>query len=465
MIRLVVGLRDVSVLPGATPEEDAWLRGFLTFDTRRWTSKGLREFLSPLYRGDTFSGGLLPLVSAAAVRDKVTVHVSDPRERPVEPDWGADLGWLYPYQRDAVEAVAKHGRGILKLATGGGKGEVITALPRFIPARWTILVHRTHLMRDLAKRFEARYGEQAGRIGDGEWSHRRVTFATLGTLYERRNTEQAARLFSTTQAILTDEAHVLPADTFSDVARRFVSAYWRVGTTATPFGRSDSRSIYAIAELGPLLYDLDAKDLIALETIARPSIRMVTCPHLDPAVLSLPWSKLYQTAIVENAWRNAMAVRAAVVSPGPRMVFVQELRHGDILLEQLRNVGLRADYAQGESSLAKREAMIEDLCTGRRDALVATGVFNEGVNIRNLQTVVIAAGGKSPIAALQRVGRATRRDAATGKTTCTVWDFLDTGHPTLAGHARKRRQAYVSEGYDVSVTDLPSFSAPTLPGL
>lgn len=465
MIRLLVGLRDVTVLPGSTPEEDRWLRGFLTFDTSRWTSKGMREFVSPLYRGDSFSGGLLPLVSAAAIRDRMTVHVSDPRERPVEPDWNADLGWLYPYQKDAVEAVAKHGRGILKLATGGGKGEVITALPRFIPGRWTVLVHRTHLMRDLAQRFEDRYGEQAGRIGDGQWSQRRVTFATLGTLYERRDTEAAARLFGMTQAFLVDEAHVLPADTFSEVARRFVVAYYRVGTTATPFGRSDSRSIYAIAELGPLLYDLDASDLIALETIARPTIRMVRTPHLDPSIHSLPWPSLYRAAIVENVWRNAMAIRAAEVSPGPRILFVQELRHGDILLEQARAIGMRSDYAQGESSVATREAMIASLCAGKLDALVATGVFNEGVNIRNLQTVVIAAGGKSPIAALQRVGRATRRDAATGKTTCTVWDFLDTGHPTLASHARKRRQAYVSEGYTVIDSDTPSFSTPHLPGL
>jgi superfamily II DNA or RNA helicase len=72
--------------------------------------------------------------------------------------------------------------------------------------------------------------------------------------------------------------------------------------------------------------------------------------------------------------------------------------------------------------------------------------------VPELRSVVVASGGASGIAAIQRVGRAMR--PAEGKDACVVWDFYDLGDHTLMAHSRKRRDAYLKEGYTVDVEDL-----------
>lgn len=436
------------------------MQGFLSFSVSSWTGgKPSSYVISMVQRDGTFPGGLLPILLAGARTDGVRVEVIDRRVAPCGVDRAADLSWLRPYQREALEAIATNVRGTVKIATGGGKGELVAALPRFIPARWTLIVHRTHLMEELADRFEKRTGEEAGRVGDGKWTHRRVTFVTFATLAARAGSEEAARLFQTTQGLIVDEVHTAPALTHGQTLAKFRNAYWRVGLSASPFARGDRKSILAAAYLGPMIYELSATDLIDMGSLAKPSIRMVACNH-DEGTHGLPWPALYQHAVVHNLWRNTLVVRTLVRSPGPRMVFVNDLEHGRILTRMATAAGLRCRFVEGASSLDERKQIIADLAQGKLDAAVATGVFNEGVDIPCLRTVVIASGGKAYIAAVQRVGRATRLDAASGKTTADVWDFDDRGHPNLAAHSRARRRAYTREGYAVQVQETPVFDAP-----
>jgi superfamily II DNA or RNA helicase len=76
-------------------------------------------------------------------------------------------------------------------------------------------------------------------------------------------------------------------------------------------------------------------------------------------------------------------------------------------------------------------------------------IFQEGIDIPALRSVIIGTGGKSTIASLQRIGRGMRM--AEGKHEFEVWDVLDQGQKWLKAHALGRFQAYGREGHEVVV--------------
>lgn len=445
---------------GATPAALSWLHQFLTFSPPDPRNP------DPVFllRGDTFPVGLLELVRSAALRDGIALDVHDAREPPVQWDPALLPEGLRDYQTEAISTALRAGRGILKLGTGSGKGNIVAAIPQAAQTTWVVLVHRGHLLHDLAQRFEEATGEKAGRIQSGQWSVRRVTFATLQTLYANRRKYAARELFRDTNGLIVDEAHTVSANTFAEVIESFTAAYWRIGLSATPFDRSDARGVFNAALLGPMLYDLSAGELVERGTLARPEIEMVRFKH-PAGVIGLSWHDLYRTEIAENDARNSLCIAAALRLPRPAMVFVTQIEHGRTLERAIAAGGATARFVHGGSNGWQRLRVIDDLNRGRLDVAVANSVFNEGVNVEGLRSVVIAAGGASPIATLQRVGRATRRTE--GKTTCKVFDLFDEGVPSLERHSAERRISYVREGYAVTVRDFPDFppAGGTLPGL
>lgn len=456
---LRASLRRASVV-GAAPAALSWLHTFLTFNPPDPRTPEPVYLLQP----DGFPVGLLELVRSAALREGIAVEVHDTREPPCPWSPGDLPDDLRDYQRDAVSAALRAGRGILKLGTGAGKGNIITAIPRVARTTWVVGVHREHLLHDLAQRFEEATGERAGRVMSGRADVRRVTFATLQTLYASRRKHLVRELFRDTYGLIVDEAHTVSADTFATVVEAFDAAYWKIGLSATPFARSDARGVFNAALLGPMLLDISAGELVDQGTLARPEIEMVRFQH-DPAVVGLSWHDLYRTEIAENEARNRLCLLAAMRLPRPVMLFVTQIEHGRALDRTLTAEGVRSRVVNGGSKGWQRLRVIDDLNHGRLDVAVANSVFNEGVNVEGLRSVVIAAGGASAIATLQRVGRATRR--TTGKTTCNVFDIYDEGLPALERHSAERRIAYVREGYNVTTKDFPDFPAlggPRLPG-
>lgn len=79
-------------------------------------------------------------------------------------------------------------------------------------------------------------------------------------------------------------------------------------------------------------------------------------------------------------------------------------------------------------------------------------VFQEGVDVPCLLSVINAAGGKAAIPVVQRMGRGMRM--AAGKDTFEVWDIWDTGDNWMDDHSTARRRAYHREGHPVHMGEL-----------
>lgn len=457
----------------ATEEERTWIREFLSVRDNQQRFRKNPDGKLVMYNllKDTFPTGFSSMVVKHGREQGFEVRVLDQRTPPCAFDPTADLEWLHhhpatpdeiTHQVDAVMAVVKKTRGIVKSPTGSGKTEVICGLVKSLPCRWLFLVHRSGLMHQTAKRFAARTGgEECNVVGDSLWEDRghRFTVATFQTLSIKlaAGDKRAKALLAETEGILIDEAHTLPAATFFRVAMSTPKAYWRVGLSGTPLDRGDRRSILAIAALGQVCFSIESKELIEKGILARPKIRMQVCDHPPSEDLdwelgrssSARWNDVYQDRVVGNATRNALLVAAAKRCPKPALLFVKDIAHGKLLEQGLRAAKVKAEFVWGDTNTASRDAAVQRLANGVTEVLVCSVIFQEGVDIPELQSVVVGSGGKSVIAALQRIGRGMR--TGTDKKTFEVHDVLDQGQAALERHSKARRHAYVRQGYEVVV--------------
>jgi superfamily II DNA or RNA helicase len=282
-------------------------------------------------------------------------------------------------------------------------------------------------------------------VGDGLWEPQRFTAATFQTLYRTRDDLRTQELLRATGGLIVDECHVLPSDSFLHVAQ-LVPAYYRFGVSGTPLARGDRRSLMAVAMLGPVVHRIRFEELAEEGILARPKIRLVRCEQAGRA--SPDWHKTYEAFIARSDARNSVLIDAARRAAKPALLFVKDIKHGLSMARSLRLAGMNADFVWGDASSEQRTQAVKRLVRGDTEVLVCSTIFQQGVDIPSLASVIVGSGGASTIASIQRVGRGMRTDGGR-KSQFEVWDIWDVGVGTLERHAKARRRAYLREGYEV----------------
>lgn len=249
--------------------------------------------------------------------------------------------------------------------------------------------------------------------------------------------------------LVVHNCHTLPADTFFETVLAFENARIRIGLSGTPLDRGDRRSLMAVGALGPLVYSVPTEELVVAGVLARPTVRFVrVVQNVDRPT----WQGVYGEAVVRSAVRNKAIVDIARRAAKPFLVFVKEIKHGRALETSLGRAGLNVKMVWGDSPEPVRAAAQTDLARGDLDGVVASVVWQEGIDVPGLRSVIVAAGGKSVIASLQRAGRGMRRTDE--KTEFEIWDINDSNVTMLDKHSRARRRAYEREQFDVRDLEL-----------
>jgi len=306
----------------------------------------------------------------------------------------------------------------------------------------------------MAQRVKEFTGEECGLVGSGRFDDtKRVTCATYQTLHRR---SVAARdLLRDVGGIIGDEIHTAPAKTFATAFERS-DAYYRYGLSASPEGRSDGLDVIVTGLTGPVVASVDAKTLIDAGSLAKPSIQFVVCEqpyrmqfHTSQSKRSAEWRACEKALITESDKRNGLIRKLALRSDKPCVIFVSKVAHGKRIVDDLAHCGISAAYVHGKKHDAARKEILDRVRDGAIDVVVATSVWDEGVDMPGLRTVIMAGGGKSPIKAVQRVGRALR--VSDGKRTASIYDIMDHGCATLTKHAGERIKALEKTGFVVNV--------------
>ena len=434
-------------------DEEQWLFDYLSIEAPRGfyaedESNRLR-FYNPKW--SSFPAGFTAKVLKGAQKQGYTCQVKDIRRRPVSPT-DADLGWLRDYQLDAVLTAIRKTRGIIKSPTASGKTEMMAGIVKRLPCRWLLIAHRTNLLEQARATIKKRTGLHVGLVGDGEWTPSNITAATFQTLSAgiRRKDRQVINLLKSVDGFIVDEAHVLPAQSFRKVVARCSNAYFRFGVSATPMAQDAYRAMIVSGCLGRVFKTIPVQELIKLGHVSDPQIYMVRIRQRGFSKKA--WRPTYDGYIKGSRIRNFAAARAVQILPAPAIVFVNELDHGETLTRMLTDMGITTEFVHGDFTTSARMDVVGDLQSGELDCIVATNVFQAGMDASEIRTMVNAGAMSSAVQTLQRLGRAMRI-AEDGTKKCWVVDFMDEGNRYVVEHAETRKQIYLDEGHRVTVID------------
>lgn len=446
----------------ATPKEKAWVASFLVFkDNSAHFRRGKNRYKPVSIMdsiNDEFPTGLLPTLIRGARKDGIKVEWIDKRTGKLDVNTNLDVSYLYDHQKEAVKVALRKPRGIFKHATGSGKGSLLNYIAMTFPGKWIFLVNSAQLMNDIADRWERihrdQFGEEviAGRWGDGvkieaeeDSNGCTLTCCTMQTVY--RNLQgHGGELMKSANGILVDEVHTAPAGTFYSVIQAATNAYYRYGFSATPLDRGDKKSVFAVGATGPVIHEISSKYLISKGLLTPPNIKMVEFAQDSNRPT---YQGVYSELIANSKKRNQLLVQMAKKVPGPALLFFKQTKHGKNLVKMLEKEGIKCKLLYGKHSVAERNAAIKRVVNGDIDIIVCSTIFDVGVDIPEVQSLINGAGGKSAISTLQKIGRGMRKSE--DKKVVTVYDIYDMGNTWMERHSKERLKAYLSEGYQTSV--------------
>lgn len=361
---------------------------------------------------------------------------------------------LRDYQLPCVEAARKSPRGLIEAPTGSGKTVVALSILSMFPNDYLLYIVPTKTLLHQTYKEAKKWFDSVGIYGDGIKQNRRLTIATYQTLSGELGLsgggEGVADIHWTdgVGVVLVDEAHGI-SDTEGTIYRILenLPAARRYGLTAT-IPKDHQRLITMEAAVGPVLGMVPIADLQDQGFLADVTIRLekITGPYHLSEINRYPHA--YEECIVLYEKRNKrIADVAKELIAGGRTVLalVVAVEHGRELAKAFRERGIKFDYLWSGADAKRREIVRGKLDAGKLEAAITTNVWKEGVDIPNLGAVINAAGHKSEIATLQKIGRGLR--STENKKDVIVVDFVDLTHKYLADHALRRIMLYYEKGW------------------
>jgi superfamily II DNA or RNA helicase len=392
--------------------------------------RGLREFPT----------GLLQLVVKALVDDDYKVNIVDSTaiipSRTVIKNVLNGIE-LRDYQIEAANIMIEQRRGVAGMATNSGKTEVMSAilwalgLPKSV-----ILVNRKELMYQTARRMEKRLGCKIGIYGDGVKSKRDITVAMIQTLSKAKSLKE----FADNSVVMADECHHVSSNQTMDILFKLPGSY-RYGFSGTPLKYDTLSDMKLMAATGEIGYTISNEYLIDSGYSAVPRIFIHVIESFEKSDWELDYQEAYDKLIVNNVTRNKKIAEKAKAAVGTVLILVNRIDHGKLLEELLPN----SVFVSGSSDMEYRNSVLERMQTGEPCVYIATPIYDEGIDVPSVDTIILAAGGKSHVKLLQRIGRGLRRKE--DENVLAVHDFLDDTNMHLFGHSEDRIVTYDQEKF------------------
>ncbi|MBK1887307.1 MULTISPECIES: DUF3427 domain-containing protein [unclassified Marinobacter] len=362
-----------------------------------------------------------------------------------------------PVQTAALEALREtrsegYSRGLVVLATGLGKTWLSAFDAAQMGARRVLFVaHREEILHQAAETFirirpKSRVGFYMGKQRDMAVD---MLCASIQTLGKEAHLERFAPQHF--DYIVVDEFHHAAAPTYHRLLSYFAPTFM-LGLTATP-DRTDRSDILSLCD-DNLVYAHNLFEGIRSKLLAPfhyygifdDSVDYAEIPwrngKFDPNQLAHKLATLGRARHAERVWQKHRQQRT--------LAFCVSINHADFMAEQFQKRGIAAAAVHGRSELSRGEAL-EQLRSGELAILFSVDLFNEGVDLPTIDTVMLLRPTESKILFLQQLGRGLRK--AEGKDKLVVLDFIgnhqgflhkpqalmgaDMNHRQLAQYARK----------------------------
>jgi len=326
---------------------------------------------------------------------------------------------------DALMASREEGyrRGLVVLATGLGKTWLAAFDTQAMGARNVLFVaHREEILDQAAATFlrirpQSRVGYYAGQQRDMDAN---ILCASVQTLSKEAHLERFKP--DHFDYIVVDEFHHAAAPTYRRLLKHFKPQFM-LGLTATP-DRSDQSDILSLCDDNlvftcSLFEGIRSKLLTPFHYhgIFDESVNYTEIPwrngRFEPEALSSKLATLGRARHALREWQRLKQQRT--------LAFCVSVKHADFMAAQFRKAGISAQAVYGGSELGRAEAL-EQLREGSLQVLFSVDLFNEGMDLPEIDTVMMLRPTESKILFLQQLGRGLRR--AAGKDKLVVLDFI-----------------------------------------
>jgi superfamily II DNA or RNA helicase len=351
------------------------------------------------------------------------------------PEYSKHRRPLRDYQEETSsrlrEALLDTGKGQIVLATGLGKtivmAEVVADLyrdNRIDGGRVLVLAHTRQIVDQLHKSFWYQLPKWVSthQLSDGEepsyWDG--ITFATIQSVISRLDDLPHFGL------VLVDEAHHIGASTFKR-ALHALSPPMLGGATATPW-RGDGFDIDQI--LGPPVVQIGIAEGLQRGFLSDVDYRLLA-DNVDWAFVQeiskhkYSISHLNKRLIIPTRDEQAARIIKETFSSHKRksgIIFSPTILHAQTIAAMIRRYGLRAETIHAELDPRERDALMARFRKGQIDMLSSIDLFNEGVDVPDVDLICFMRTTHSRRIFVQQLGRGLR--VSPTKDRVIVLDFV-----------------------------------------
>jgi len=349
----------------------------------------------------------------------------------------------FPHQKDILEQLSverdvhQRFRNLVVAATGTGK-TLISAFDfqRFLKAKpnahFLFVAHREEILRQSREAYRGVLRNNAfGELWVGSQlpAHYRQLFVSIQTLNNQLDQLKLSEDYY--DYIVIDEVHHIAASSYRSVLEHF-SPEILLGLTATP-ERHDGGDI--LSDFGGVI----AAELRLPEAINRRHL----CPFQyfgvddDTDLRTIPWNRGRYDAVqltnlythnqnrVDKILRSLQEI-VTDISSMKALAFCVSREHATFMAEQFLLNGIKADVLTSDNS-HERQQKQQAIRSGQVNVLCVVDIFNEGVDIPEVDTLLFLRPTESLTIFLQQLGRGLR--LADDKDCCTVLDFVGNSRP------------------------------------
>jgi superfamily II DNA or RNA helicase len=351
------------------------------------------------------------------------------------PEYPASAKVLRPYQEEASErlreALIDTGRGQLVLATGLGKTVIVAETAssllrdgRVAGERVLVLAHTRLLVDQLIEAFWAQLPKTVPthRYSDQEvpayWDG--ITFATIQTVV--RNLDVLPEF----GMVLVDEAHHVGASTFQETIEA-LRPPMLAGVTATPW-RGDGYDIDRL--LGPPLVRIGISEGLQKGYLSDVDYRLLA-DNLDwefvqrASTHNYSLSQLNKTLLIPTRDEEAAKIATETfVAEGRRaaIAYCPSGVHARSFAATLRQFGFQAEAILHSTPARERAKLMSRFKTGKLQFVTVVDLFNEGVDVPDVDMIVFMRVTHSRRIFVQQLGRGLRISGK--KDRLVVLDFV-----------------------------------------
>ncbi|MFE3381126.1 DUF3427 domain-containing protein [Streptomyces anulatus] len=346
----------------------------------------------------------------------------------------------YPHQRDMLERLqverTVHDRHQNLLVAATGTGKTVMAALDYKRLRQTLgrdprllfVAHRKEILEQSLRVYQnvlvdANFGELLfADENPDRWTH---VFASVQSL-----TSQALNRFAPDHfdVIVIDEFHHGTSPTYRKILDHF-RPQELLGLTATP-ERMDGLNIQDEFFDGRIAAEMRLWEALENELLSPFHYFGIT-DNTDMSAIA--WKRgAYDSTALSNLFTGndararlvVQAVKDKITDPGSMKAlgFCVSVAHAHFMADFFQRAGLNAVALSGDTPRHERKVALDDLRTGHLQVIFSVDLFNEGLDIPDVDTLLLLRPTSSATVFLQQLGRGLRRTE--DKAVLTVLDFI-----------------------------------------